>query len=555
MNSVQTEKNEGKSMTKKVGEWEDVPTVSKTGEWEDVPSTEAPPSAVQNNTTSAPSTAIVESSNPWKPSAERVIDKVGGVVNTPLLNATKPDDVNKNAWDRMVNAYSLLPPAVQYGVPASAALALGGAALKYYNSRSSGGNLPDENTPPNNNGGGFKGLKARFFGPSTEAPKIEPTMDNWFSTLSPDEQEMITKSQKAAADKAAVSAGQNVSPLESVVTPTFEETRIAKQAAAAQAAQQSMATPQTTPEPILTNEPAPKLSETVPELDPKIPALLQPAPTAVAPAVAPATPPQGAAPQPVAPVANVAPEPVPTVPVEPVATPAAEPITPAEPVATTTETPTATDAERVQAIQATEEPKAKVVTATEAPPPLTKKEQTKLDKSLLAGKNQYENQLGAKSFPEQFKKSWDVLTEHVFSEGPPKGQGGSPQYWEKAQAFMKANPDKFPSETLKHIKQLAEKYGKPTDQSGFARLGSMAGLGSTALAGLLVAPSIMAAKKSAQEGDIGMAASHASNVLNLHPLGMLGNMLFGTSPEELQTLRENDKARKAKAGNAATLRK
>ena len=292
-------------------------------------------------------------------------------------------------------------------------------------------------------------------------------------------------------------------PTPEVVAQTPEEIKIAKQAAAAQAVQQSMA----------------------------------------------ATPPQGTTLQPVVPVANVAPEPVTGVPVEPVATPAAEP------VATTTETPTATDAERVQAIQATEEPKAKVVTATEAPPPLTKKEQTKLDKSLLAGKNQYENQLGAKSFPEQFKKSWDVLTEHVFSEGPPKGQGGSPQYWEKAQAFMKANPDKFPSETLKHIKQLAEKYGKPTDQSGFARLGSMAGLGSTALAGLLVAPSIMAAKKSAQEGDIGMAASHASNVLNLHPFGMLGNMLFGTSPEELQTLRENDKARKAKVGNAATSRK
>ena len=342
-------------MTKKVGEWEDVPTVSKTGEWEDVPSTEAPPSAVQNNTTSAPSTAIVESSNPWKPNAERVIDKVGGAVNTPLLNATKPDDVNKNAWDRMVNAYSLLPPAVQYGVPASAALALGGAALKYYNSRSGGGDLPPPPPPPpppdDKSGGGFKGLKARFFGPSTEAPKIEPTMDNWFSTLSPDEQEMITKSQKAAADKAAVSAGQNVSPLESVVTPTFEETRIAKQAAAAQAAQQSMATPQTTPEPILTNEPAPKLSETVPELDPKIPALLQPASTAAAPAAAPALPPQGTTLQPVTPAANAAPEPVLGAPAEPIAgaatpttaaepiTPAAEPITPAQPVATTTETP------------------------------------------------------------------------------------------------------------------------------------------------------------------------------------------------------------------------
>ena len=395
------------------------------------------------------------------------------------------------------------------------------------------------------------GLKSRFFGPKDQAAaRVEPTSsdrlpaaaqqptthEQWIANLSPEERTLYERSEEAKATRANALESTRTEPFlepeRPVVAPeaiaqTPEEIRQARLAANAQVAQQSMvAAPPPEAAPLQKVEPP-----TERPANPKVPALLQP-------------PMAGA----------VVPEPVTGVPVEPVATPAAPP----EPVATTKETPAApvaTDAERVKTIQATEEPKAKPVTTTEAPPPLTKKEQAKLDKSLLAGKNQYEQQLGGKSFPEQFKKSWDVLTEHVFSEGPPKGQGGNPQYWEKAQAFMKANPDKFPSETLKHIKQLAEKYGKPTDQSGFARLGSMAGLGSTALAGLLIAPSIMAAKKSAQEGDIGMAASHASNVLNLHPFGMLGNMLFGTSPEELQTLRENDKARKAKAGNAATSRK
>lgn len=51
-----------------------------------------------------------------------------------------------------------------------------------------------------------------------------------------------------------------------------------------------------------------------------------------------------------------------------------------------------------------------------------------------------------------------------------------------------------------------------------------------------------------KSGDYGMAASHAAELLNLHPLGMLGNALFGTSPEELQTLRNAQQARTVGAG-------
>ena len=155
------------------------------------------------------------------------------------------------------------------------------------------------------------GLKSRFFGPEKEAgARVEPTSsdrlpaaaqqptthEQWIANLSPEERTLYDRSEEAKAIRAnAMQSTRNEPFLEperplatpETVTQTPEEIRLAKQAAAAQAAQQSMA----------------------------------------------ATPPQGTTLQPVAPVANVAPEPVPAVPVEPVATPAAEP------VATTKETP------------------------------------------------------------------------------------------------------------------------------------------------------------------------------------------------------------------------
>jgi len=72
--------------------------------------------------------------------------------------------------------------------------------------------------------------------------------------------------------------------------------------------------------------------------------------------------------------------------------------------------------------------------------------------------------------------------------------------------------------------------------------------GLTGLAAILLAPSIKQAIKSGKEGDIGMAAAEASNVLNLHPLGMLANNVFGLTPEELKILRKSEQAKKVDAG-------
>jgi hypothetical protein len=57
-------------------------------------------------------------------------------------------------------------------------------------------------------------------------------------------------------------------------------------------------------------------------------------------------------------------------------------------------------------------------------------------------------------------------------------------------------------------------------------------------------------KDAVKNKDYGMAASQAAQLLNFHPYTFLANELFGSSPEELQILRQADQARKAKAGNS-----
>ena len=55
-------------------------------------------------------------------------------------------------------------------------------------------------------------------------------------------------------------------------------------------------------------------------------------------------------------------------------------------------------------------------------------------------------------------------------------------------------------------------------------------------------------KNAMKSGDYGLAASNASELLNLSPFGMVANALFGNSPEELKTLREAEQRKKVGAG-------
>jgi hypothetical protein len=83
---------------------------------------------------------------------------------------------------------------------------------------------------------------------------------------------------------------------------------------------------------------------------------------------------------------------------------------------------------------------------------------------------------------------------------------------------------------------------------GGATTSGMGAAGGAALATLLAAPSIENAIQSGKQGDTAMAASHLSNLLNLHPVTSIANALFGLSPEELQTLRNAKQAKTVGGG-------
>jgi len=66
----------------------------------------------------------------------------------------------------------------------------------------------------------------------------------------------------------------------------------------------------------------------------------------------------------------------------------------------------------------------------------------------------------------------------------------------------------------------------------------LGGVAGTALAGYLAKPSIEAAAQAAGQGDTELAKAHASELLNIHPLTALGNILFGKSPQEVEMIRK-----------------
>lgn len=82
----------------------------------------------------------------------------------------------------------------------------------------------------------------------------------------------------------------------------------------------------------------------------------------------------------------------------------------------------------------------------------------------------------------------------------------------------------------------------PPTQSGVA--GKAAGVAGAAL----LLPTISEAAQATKEGDTQKARANIMEWLNLHPVGAIANQLFGTSPEELETLRRADRSRKVGAG-------
>jgi len=428
------------------------------------------------------------------------------------------------------------------------------------------------------------GLKSRFFGPEKEAgARVEPTSsdrlpaaaqqptthEQWIANLSPEERTLYERSEEAKAVRANALESTRTEPFlepeRPVVAPqTPEQIRQARQVAATQAIQQNMvAAPPPEAAPLQRVEPP-----TERPVNPKVPALLQP-------------PMAGA----------VAPEPVPTVPVEPVATPVAEPVAT---IAETPAAPVATDAERIQAIQATEEPAVKA-TNEKVLETIKSTAQTSLGKPDLVtgtGMPAYQGQGPEGSKPAHkkgvFESVKQIPKEYVFvptgqnmdivrnAVGQPeytknlKSSGGYPESPQAAYEQSRNINKSLGRATMAEAKASGVALPEPTPSitqkiagSKTVRVAGVTGalILATDLASAattsesLLANMVQGFKEAVKNKDYGMAASQAAELLNFHPYTLLANQLFGSSPEELKILREADQARKAKAGNAATLRK
>lgn len=89
--------------------------------------------------------------------------------------------------------------------------------------------------------------------------------------------------------------------------------------------------------------------------------------------------------------------------------------------------------------------------------------------------------------------------------------------------------------------RLSEKYFNPKGVKVAGATGLLLSMAEAANAA-------QGTKEALKKGDKQMAASEAAELLNLHPVTGLLNQLFGTSPQELETLRKADYARKVGGG-------
>jgi hypothetical protein len=303
-----------------------------------------------------------------------------------------------------------------------------------------------------------------------------------------------------------------------------------------------------------------------------------PAAPFTAPPPAQSAPPVGQAPAAVAPTAapDLPPALAPTEPTSPFSPPARVADVPSTTVDVAREIGPAVDTpDRVAAIgEQTTTP-----APTTPPAETTKQEPTKLKRSekkiigeSTAAKNQYLNLFGYQAkAPESARSTgaidaYNTMVEKQFGGVPPRNipndpmrptglPGGYQQYVE----FLNRNYSELPSATQEHVNKSRTKgqvgnvekliaAGVPLSQQGKASMGGMAGMAGLGLGGLMVAPAMVEAAQAAKRGDVGMTASNAAELLNLHPVTALLNQMFGTSPQELETLRKAEQARKVGGG-------
>tara|TARA_R110000868_G_scaffold157474_1_gene384759 strand:- start:383 stop:1861 length:1479 start_codon:yes stop_codon:yes gene_type:complete len=396
---------------------------------------------------------------------------------------------------------------------------------------------------------GAKLLKDKFFGaekPGQSTQRIEPQMDvsqkkpsepflepetttprgtDWESNLSQQDRELLQKSRENAAAKAQSSFPGNIAPAGANVVPQAQM-------------------PVTTQAPAPVVPPAPVVETPV---NPKLPALLQP--------------PAGAAPPPV-----VAPA---------IAEPVATPVLPTTPIKTDNPLITAAQAAPVAAVPV-EAPAAKA-TNDKVLEAIKSTAQTSLGKPDLVtgtGMPAYQGQGAEGSKPAHkkgvFESVKQIPKEYVFV---PTGQNmdivrnavGQPEYTKnlKSSGGYPASPQTAYEQSRNINKSLGRATMAEAKASGVALpeptpsiTQKIAGSKTVRVAGvtgaLILASDLASAAQEGvtaiKEGDRQMATGYLTDILGAltGPVGFTASQLFGTSPDELRTLRAAEQARKAK---------
>jgi hypothetical protein len=301
-----------------------------------------------------------------------------------------------------------------------------------------------------------------------------------------------------------------------------------------------------------------------------------------APPPAQSSPPVGQAPAAVAPTAappaapDLPPALAPTEPTSPFSPPARVADVPATTVDVAKEIGPAVDTpDKVASAGQQTTPPAPTTTLAETgtqEPAKLKRSEKKIISESTAAKNQYLNLFGYQAkAPESARSTgavdaYNTMVEKQFGGVPPRNipndpmrptglPGGYQQYVE----FLNRNYSELPSATQEHVNKSRTKgqvgnvekliaAGVPLSQQGKASMGGMAGMAGLGLGGLMVAPAMAEAAQAAKRGDVGMTASNAAELLNIHPVTALLNQMFGTSPQELETLRKAEQGRKVGGG-------
>lgn len=148
--------------------------------------------------------------------------------------------------------------------------------------------------------------------------------------------------------------------------------------------------------------------------------------------------------------------------------------------------------------------------------------------------------------------SFEMLRPDLEGKASYRGRSGNPHGYDIYRNFIDQNISSLPESTQVFLseakKKVSDRSVPPPNQTGNVNPELLSNLTRMGLGGLVAMYEGQNAKQAYERGDTGMAASHLSQIANLTLPGMVANGLFGINPEELQTLRSAEQARKVGSG-------